>query len=309
MSLNSVLVLGAGELGMAMLHALAEHPSSSQLSLAVLLRPSTASSTSDPRLSSIRDLGIHIVAGDLVEASEDALAELFKAYDTIISCTGYVAGRSIQLKLARAVIAARVPLYFPWQFGVDYELIGRGSAQDLFDEQLDVRDLLRANESATQWVVVSTGMFMSYLFEPWLGVVDVKDRARPVVRALGGWSTEVTVTTPEDIGRLTAAIFFAAIGGKEQSLVNSVVHIGGDTISYGRLAEIVGEVVGSEVTKEEWGMEKLRREFKEDPTNVLNKYRVVFGEGRGVAWDMAKTFNVQRGIPVTDALSWAKQNL
>jgi len=65
-----------------------------------------------------------------------------------------------------------VKRYFPWQFGVDYDVIGRGSAQDLFDEQLDVRDLLRG-QSGTEWVVVSTGMFMSFLFEPWFGVVEV----------------------------------------------------------------------------------------------------------------------------------------
>jgi len=54
-----------------------------------------------------------------------------------------------------------VKRYFPWQFGVDYDVIGRGSAQDLFDKQLDVRHLLRG-QSGTEWVVVSTGMFMSF---------------------------------------------------------------------------------------------------------------------------------------------------
>ena len=33
---------------------------------------------------------------------------------------------------------------FPGKFGVNYDVIGRGSAQDLFDEQLEVRDLLRS---------------------------------------------------------------------------------------------------------------------------------------------------------------------
>jgi hypothetical protein len=46
---------------------------------------------------------------------------------------------------------AGVKRYFPWQFGVDYDVIGGGSAQDLFDEQLDVRDLLRSQDR-TEWL-------------------------------------------------------------------------------------------------------------------------------------------------------------
>lgn len=89
------------------------------------------------------------------------LAALFRPFHTIISCTGFVAGRDTQFKLAHAVLVAGVARYFPWQFGVDCDVIGRGSAQDLFDEQLDVRDLLRGQEG-TEWVIVSTGMFMSF---------------------------------------------------------------------------------------------------------------------------------------------------
>jgi hypothetical protein len=69
-------------------------------------------------------------------------------------------------------LQARIPRYFPWQFGVDFDVIGRGSPQDIFDAQLDVRELLRSQQQ-TEWVI-STGMFMSYLFEPEFGVVDLQ---------------------------------------------------------------------------------------------------------------------------------------
>lgn len=46
------------------------------------------------------------------------------------------------MKLARAALQARIPRYFPWQFGVDFAVIGRGSPQDTFDAQLDARELL-----------------------------------------------------------------------------------------------------------------------------------------------------------------------
>jgi hypothetical protein len=68
--------------------------------------------------------------------------------DDCCFCTGYGTGAGgFQLKLANAVLDAGVKRYFPWQFGVDFEVIGRGSAQDLFDEQLDVRELLRSQNA------------------------------------------------------------------------------------------------------------------------------------------------------------------
>jgi hypothetical protein len=48
-------------------------------------------------------------------------------------------------------------------------------------------------------------MFMSYLFEPDFGVVDLE---RSEVHALGRLDTAVTLTTPDDIAKLTAEIVF-----------------------------------------------------------------------------------------------------
>ena len=127
------------------------------------------------------------------------------SFHTVISCTGFVGGPGVQRKIARAALDGGVKRFVPWQFGVDYDAIGRGSPQDLFDEQLDVRDLLRAQQ-ATEWVIVSTGMFTSFLFEPAFGVVDL---AANRVNALGSLDTAVTLTTADDIGALTAEILFA----------------------------------------------------------------------------------------------------
>ncbi len=82
-----------------------------------------------------------------------------------------------------------------------------------------------------EWVIVSTGMFTSFLFEPSFGVVDL---AQNTVHALGSWDTSVTDTTPDDIGALTAEIIFA-----EPRIVNSVVYTAGDTVMYKQLADIV----------------------------------------------------------------------
>jgi hypothetical protein len=301
---ESILVLGAGELGMAMLRSLVRRAAGvSGPSIAVLLRPSTIDSE-DPRkqkdIGELRALGVELIPGDLSAQSVTDLATVFGRFDTLISCTGFMGASGVQRKLARAALDASVKRYFPWQFGVDYDVIGRGSAQDLFDEQLDVRDLLRSQDQ-TEWVIVSTGMFTSFLFEPSFGVVDL---ARNTVNALGSWDNAVTVTTADDIGALTAEIVFA-----EPRFVNQVVHVAGDTITYRQLADTVDSMLNRNVRRVEWSVPELERELAQEPGNSIRKYRAVFAAGKGVAWDKSRTFNAQRGISACGIEDWMRQNV
>jgi hypothetical protein len=303
MATNNILVLGAGELGTAILTSLSKHfPPSTKIT--VLLRPSTLTSTSPTKakeLAYLKSLNITFLPGDISNTSIPSLTSLFSPYDLIISCLGFSSGPGSQLKIARAVLAAKVKRYIPWQFGVDYDVIGRGSAQNLFDEQLDVRDLLRGQDK-TEWIIVSTGMFTSFLFEESFGLV-ISEGKEVIVRALGGWENKVTVTSPSDIGELTARIVFD--DGVEW---NSVVYTVGESISYGGLADVVGSVSGKRVRREVWTMEGLQAELRRDPGDGLKKYRVVFAEGRGVSWDVEKTYNVQKGIEVQDVKSFALES-
>lgn len=301
---NAILVLGAGELGMAVLRNLAQRAGSAAgISVAVLLRQSTLNSTHPVKqkdVAELQALGVELVPGDLAAQSVAELAEIFARFDTVVSCTGFVGGPGVQRKIAQAVLDAQVERYVPWQFGVDYDVIGRGSAQDLFDEQLDVRDLLRAQDR-TQWVIVSTGMFTSFLFDPSFGVVDL---AQNTVHALGSWDTAVTVTTAEDIGALTSAIVLS-----EPGFANQVVYVAGDTVTYRQLADTVDTLLHLKVRREEWSVSELKRQLAVDPRDSLRKYRVVFAEGRGVSWDKRETFNGQRGIAVCGLEDWMRQNL
>lgn len=183
----------------------------------------------------------------------------------------------------------------PWQFGVDYEAIGLGSAQDLFDEMLQVRGLLRC-QSRTKWTIISTGLFMSYLFLPDFGVVDLEKR---IVRALGSWENRVTVTTPHDIGRMTAEMVFAP----KETVDDRVVYIGGETISYGQLADLVDDTLSSpeaHFKREEWTLLHLWEKLAKDPENLWYKYQCIFGDGKGIAWGLNTTFNGQRGLKMTN---------
>jgi len=188
---------------------------------------------------------------------------------------------------------------------VDYEVVGRDSAQDLWDEQLDVRDLLR-KQSGTEWVIVSTGLFMSFLFEPSFGVVERRDEEW-VVRALGSWENKVTVTTPKDIGRLTALIVV-----EEPRVRNEVVFTAGETVSYGELVGIVESVLGEEVRREVWTVERLEKELEEQrgkEGETMAKYRVAFAVGKGVSWEMERSWNWKKGVDVTGVRKYAGENL
>ena len=297
MTRSSILVLGAGELGLTVLQQLATMAAPRNARVAVMLRPARLDS---PAAEQLRELGVELLAGDLVNDNQNTLAHLFAPFTTVICCIGFAAGPGIQRKLARAAIEGGVQRYVPWQFGVDYDVIGRGSPQDLFDEQLDVRDLLR-NQLGTQWLIIATGMFTSFLFEPSFGVVDLEQN---VVHALGDWSTAVTVTTPEDIGRLTAQIVFA-----EPAITNQVVYTAGDTLSYAQLADTVDSVLGTTLRREAWSVPALLAELAKSPDDNLRKYRAVFAQGNGVAWDPAVTFNAQQQIAVTDVAGWIRQTL
>jgi len=301
---QSILVLGAGELGLPVLRNLAQVAKRAHGSkVSVLLRKSTIN-TQEPakkaEIDELRSLGIHMVAADLVNDSIDQLAEVFAQFDTVIGCAGMVAGRETPMKLATAALKSGVQRYFPWQFGVDFEVIGRGSPQDLFDAQLDVRELLRAQDK-TEWVIISTGMFTSFMFEPIFEVVDFEN---DTVNALGGLENSVTLTTPDDIGALTAEIVFF-----EPRFRNEIVYLSGDTVTYDEVAGLLERVLGRPFKRNEWTVPYLMEELEKDPTHHIKKYRAVFAQGRGVAWPKAGTFNERQAIQVTTAEQWAQANL
>jgi len=301
---TSILILGAGELGMPVIRNMAKKAKNyNNVKVTLLLREATINSE-DPdkrkNVTEIRELGVELLAGDL-SASSAELIDIFRNYDAVVSCTGYGTGAGgFQLKLANAVLDAGVKRYFPWQFGVDFEEIGRGSAQDLFDEQLDVRELLRS-QSATRWVIISTGMFTSYLFEPFFGILDLENKS---INAIGGWDTAVTLTTPDDIGRLTAEIFFT-----EPQIENEIVYIAGDTITYRDLVDIAESLSGQKYERTLSDMGEITDDLKNDPDNFVKKYRSIFGAGKGVSWPLENTFNGKKGIPTTSAKQWAKDNI
>ncbi|EPE35334.1 NAD(P)-binding Rossmann-fold containing protein [Glarea lozoyensis ATCC 20868] len=303
---QSILILGLGELATSILTSLIPlKPTTTTLT--VLIRPTTFTSPSplkSHQLTSLSSLGVTFLPADILTLTPKDLTTLFTPYTLIISALGFASPSSaLQTKITRAVLAAKVPRYIPWQFGVDYDIIGRGSGQPVWDEQLDVRDLLRAEGHETKWTIISTGLFTSFLFEPSFGIVGVEG-GKIVVRALGGWENRVTVTSPGDIGRITAEV---VLGEWEEG--SRILFTAGDTVSYSRLAQALEEKLGVEVGRVLWDVEFLERELRDDPDDNMKRYRVAFAKGRGVSWDKERSFNVEKGLEVVDVEDFVERNM
>lgn len=350
---TSILLLGAGELGTAILTSLAAHPSLASTQLTVALRPSTVTSSSS-RLDALRAVApparqqsnpIAFAPLDLAIPSAEAdLTALIlnggQPFDTVICCTGFATSGSgtattgTQTLIARAVLAAassspskRRLRFFPWQFGADYDATGPDAAHGMMAEQCGVRALLRERAAAANldWTIVSTGMFMSFVFEEWFGVIvglgaalkaggpePLSDEGSWVVaRCLGSWETRVTLTDVRDIGAVVAELVAAPPPQSKDDGAGSIVFAAGQTVSYAELADVVQKVVGrrAKVQREEWSLEYLRAELEKNPEDQTKKYRVLFGEGKGVAWDKEKTINAERNIESMGVEQWLREKL
>ena len=119
------------------------------------------------------------------------------------------------------------------------------------------------------------------------------------MRALGSWENTVTVTDVEDIGKITAEVVWAG-----EELKNEVVFAAGDTISYGDLANAVEAKQGFPVERVEWSLPHLKENLAKDAENGIKRYRVVFAEGKGVAWDKSQTLNAKRHLQLKSVKQW-----
>ena len=299
---DKILVLGAGELGHAVLRelvALRQEGFSPKIS--VLLRPADQIAGSEDELrAELGAMGLAIVEADLATSSAADLAVIFADYAQIIGCTGFVGGPGTQRKITAAAIEAGVRHYIPWQFGVDYDVVGLGSGQEVFDEQYEVREMLRA-QSAIRWTIISTGMFTSFVFLPAFGLVDLE---RTRMHALGDWSYRLTVTPPEDIGKMTALV-----ASQWQSYQDRIVYIAGDTFTYSQLADTLDRVTGRTFERTLWDTAQLRAEVQAHPGDTMRKYRLAFARPDGVAWPMEETLNAKLGISTTSVEQWLRRSL
>lgn len=296
---KSFLIIGAGEVGLAMLDSLQDYQEKQgeHLEIGVLVQPlvsSVARIKNNPRFTDVR-----VEALDLINEDIQNLIAVFKKYDTVICCSGFSTGKGMQVKITEAVLDAGVRRYVPWQFGVDYDKIGRGSAQPSFDEQLAVRDLLRAQDN-THWIIVSTGMITSFLFREDFGVINLSEKR---ISALGDWQHSLTLTSCEDIGNLTIKILFY-----KPEILDQVVFIAGDTLTFEEMLHKLERLFDTKFVHKVWDIPQLEKEIKDSSDDVFGRYRLVFTDP-GVTWPVSDTFNYQNKIATVDFERWIKENI
>ncbi|KAK4221577.1 isoflavone reductase-like protein [Podospora fimiseda] len=291
---NSILLLGKGELGTALLTSLTLHPFYSPTTTKITLL-----TRSPPSYSLPANISTH--QADITTATLSSLISIFNSHTTIIQASGFAFPPGTHLNIAKAAISApNVKYFIPWQFGVDYDIIGKGSAHKvLFDEFLEVRELLRSQE-IIKWNIFSSGLFMSFLFGvKEFGVVDFEQR---VVRGLGGWGNKVTVTDVEGIGRMVAEVVLS------EKVESRVVYIGGETVTYDEVADVLAEM-GMDMRREEILLDEIRERLRENPGDKMVRYQTVFAEGVGVWWEKEKMLNWRLGIKLRGVREWLSENL
>lgn len=320
---RSILILGASELGTSIIAAVAAHPKLGNARLTILLRP--ASLDDAARLDAIRGLlpasrqaELSFISADLKTIPTADLTVLIRdgGYDTIISAAGARDGSGSLPKLADAVYAAgTVARYLPWQFAPDFDRTGAGPG-GMFAEHVAVREKLRAygtGGSKTVWTVVTTSMFLSLLFTEALGIVSGLEAARKkpageivdgevVVHALGSWDREFTVTEVGEIGKAVAEIVASGHDLPLNDRGGRIVYLSSETLNFGKLANIVEQVIGKKVRREIRSLDSLKEEVHEDPGDRAAKFRVVYAEGEGVSWPKATSFNASEAVNVEDWL-------
>lgn len=296
---KSFLIIGAGEVGLAMLNSLHDYQEKhgQQLEIGVLVQPLVSSAArikNNPRFANVK-----VEALDLVNENIQNLITVFEKYDTIVCCSGFSTGRGMQVKITNAVLDAGVRRYVPWQFGVDYDKIGRGSAQPSFDEQLEVRDLLRAQHN-THWIIVSTGMITSFLFREDFGVINLSEKK---ISALGDWQNSLTLTSCEDIGNLTIEILF-----HQPEILDQVVFIAGDTLTFEEMFHKLEGLFDTGFDRKVWDIPQLEKDAKDNSDKVFSRYRLVF-TNPGVTWPLSDTFNYQNKIATVGFERWINENI
>ncbi|KAF1844996.1 NAD(P)-binding protein [Cucurbitaria berberidis CBS 394.84] len=299
---TKILLLGAGELGTAFLPHLSALPNT-HITIGV---------RSPQNYTHLTTSNITLTPLDLTSSSTH-LAELFSHYDILISATGFGQDTTSIPKLATEALEAgklrkargeSKLWFFPWQWGVDYDVTGDvDGLMPLFGAQKSVRNRLRAEaeDSHVQWTIVSTGIFMSFLFEEFWGIVERKGKGEVTVRSLRDWEHGVTVTDVQDIGRVLARIVAGDVDAE-----NRVLYLAGDSIRYGELADLIGRVTGKEVVREAWSVDHLKEELRKDPENGIKKYRLAFA-GEGVVWSSKGTVNYELGIDMLDLGTYVKR--
>ena len=196
------------------------------------------------------------------------LVAALQGVEVVISAVGGAA-LGEQILLIEAAKEAGVKRFYPGEFGGDP---ANGGKSVLFDVKRDIFEVLK--KSGLEWTFIINGLFLEYLYSPFLGV----DVANNKITFVGTKDTKLSYTALKDIGAFTAESINNPISK------NAVIKVVGETISYGQIAETIEKSTGKKWDVKYTPVSDTEAKIAANPNpwaTIPEQLLTAFGKGQG----------------------------
>eukprot|EP00835_Amoeboradix_gromovi_P005164 NODE_460_length_8176_cov_0.585737.p3 type:complete len:283 gc:universal NODE_460_length_8176_cov_0.585737:539-1387(+) len=163
--------------------------------------------------------------------SKDGLIRELKGIDVVVSTLGGPAFND-QFLVLEAAKEAGVKRFYPSEFGAE---INDSVKSVLFEPKLKLREALKA--SGIEWTIIENGLFLEYLYSPFIGF----DHAKHTATLVGTKDTTISFTDLRSIGE------FVAESINNPKSKNAKVQVAGDTKTFSDMVHII-----EKATKATW---------------------------------------------------------
>ncbi|TFK80642.1 hypothetical protein K466DRAFT_558868 [Polyporus arcularius HHB13444] len=234
--------------------------------------------TRDPNSPKAQELA---KLGAELRRTSESFDDVLSGVDVVINAFNTETIEKVGKELTAAVARVNPKVYFLSEFGVDY----RFNEFDGYEhpewprKRVITADTKAALEgSQTKLVLLVTGIFLNWLFQPGLGI----DVEKNVYTSLGPASNRIATTAGDDIGRSVARLAVLSLDPATASTVPTDLRIAGQNVSYEEIRDAVARVKGvpkGEIRSK--SLEEFNSNLKAHPTgNVLDYIWVLIGQGK-----------------------------
>lgn len=243
-------------------------------------------------VAKLRAAGVTLVEGDSDKATVEEVAKWISGQDIVLSTIAYYGpGAAPDQKLVEAVNLAKVQWFIPSFYGVDLTTAYHEPVPGV-SAKVPVLEAIR--KYGINSFFIMNGIFLEYGISPFLGI----DIANATVTAPYSFDAKFSTTKVSDIAHLTAELLLRR---EESSVKNQVVLLSGDTLSYNEVHHILEEHFKKPFKKVVVSKEEAVAAWKNDVKfeDFVSRFRVIFGEQKGVFWSESWNSKHAKDIKVT----------
>ena len=272
---KSVLVVGAtGTVGSFVTKALLNK----QAHVSILVRKE-----SESKANKLKELGAHLVHGDVSSSTEEELIQALNGVEVIVSTLS--GGPEIvfdgQIKLLEAAKKAGVKKFIPSAFGVDINKLDFGDVLIVDPKKKFAIELVN---SGLEYVQIHTGIFAAYAASPTF--LYNYDKETNTAKYEGDLNVPVEITDLEDVGKFTAE---AAL---RHDIKNRDIVVKGDTLTVKEIAHLVyGDQVFLEQVQNTEGLKKSIDERLQKGLQPQDFFPLIIDQLRWVVFTQKGRFN------------------